>query len=107
MTSDDHRLAGQVALVTGGSRGLGPVIARALARAGARVAVAARSTDQLADTVITITAEGGQAIAVPLDVTDRATVDRAVATVEQRLGPVDLLVNNAGVGGTIGRLWEV
>ena len=89
-------LRGQVALVTGGGRGLGRVIARALAGAGAAVAVTARSEDELADTVAGIAASGGRAAAVPADVTDRAAVEGAVAEAERRLGQVDLLVNNAG-----------
>src|SRR5579864_1178731 len=89
-------LTGQVALVTGGGRGLGTVIARVLAAAGAAVAVMARSEDELADTVAGIAASGGRAAAVPADVTDRAAVERAVAEAERRLGQVDLLVNNAG-----------
>src|SRR5207249_27863 len=107
MNGSDQLLLGQVALVTGGGRGIGQVVAQALAATGATVAVGARSADQLADTVAAIERRGGRAFAVPFDVTDREAVDRAVSSVEQRVGPVDLLVNNAGVGGTIGRLWEV
>jgi NAD(P)-dependent dehydrogenase (short-subunit alcohol dehydrogenase family) len=100
-------LRGQVALVTGGGRGLGPVIARELAAVGAAVAVIARSESQLTNTVASIAAAGGRATAVPADVTDRAAVDAAVAEVERRLGPVDLLVNNAGQARGLGELWRV
>jgi NAD(P)-dependent dehydrogenase (short-subunit alcohol dehydrogenase family) len=100
-------LTGQVALVTGGGRGIGRAIAQALAAAGAAVAVTARSTDQVADTAAVIAQAGGRALALTADVTDRLAMERAVAEVEHRLGPVDLLVNNAGVGGPIGPLWEV
>ena len=94
-------LTGQVALVTGGGRGLGRVFAQALAAVGAAVAVAARSEHQLAETVSLIKAKNGQAIAVPFDVTDESALERAGKIIQSRLGPVDLLVNNAGFG-TIG-----
>ena len=95
-------LVGRVALVTGGGRGLGRAYARALATAGAAVAVAARSADQLVETVGLIEEAGGRAVAVPADVADRPAVEALVAEVERRLGPVDVLVNNAGVGGPLG-----
>ena len=100
-------LSGQVALVTGGGRGLGPVIARELAAAGAAVAVMARSENELANTVATIVAAGGRAIAVRADVTDRAAVDAAVQEAERGLGPVDLLVNNAAQARALGEVWQV
>jgi NAD(P)-dependent dehydrogenase (short-subunit alcohol dehydrogenase family) len=107
MTTRATNLAGQVALVTGGGRGIGRAIALALARSGASVAVLARSADQLAEVVAEIARAGGRAIACPGDVTDRATVEGAVARVERELGPIDLLVNNAGAGGPLGALAEV
>jgi NAD(P)-dependent dehydrogenase (short-subunit alcohol dehydrogenase family) len=106
MTGTPVTLAGQAALVTGGGRGIGRAIALALARAGAAVAVLARSAEQLADVVAAITASGGRAIALSADVTDRAAVEAAVAEAERRLGALDLLVNNAGVGGPVGPLAE-
>jgi NAD(P)-dependent dehydrogenase (short-subunit alcohol dehydrogenase family) len=100
-------LTGHVAIVTGGGRGIGRAIAQALARAGAAVAVAARSEAQLADTVRLITQSGGRALPVVTDVVHPQAVARLVETTEQQFGPVDLLVNNAGVAGPIGPLWEV
>jgi NAD(P)-dependent dehydrogenase (short-subunit alcohol dehydrogenase family) len=100
-------LAGQVALVTGGGRGIGRAIARELAAAGAAVAVAARSDDQIAEVAGAIQSEGGRSLAVQADVTDRCAVDRMVAATERELGPVDLLINNAGVFGPIGPIWEI
>jgi NAD(P)-dependent dehydrogenase (short-subunit alcohol dehydrogenase family) len=91
------------ALVTGGGRGIGQGIALGLAKAGMQVAVTARSADQLAETV---KLAGGNTIAVAADVADPAAVRSMVREVEERLGPVDLLVNNAGTGGPFGPMWE-
>jgi NAD(P)-dependent dehydrogenase (short-subunit alcohol dehydrogenase family) len=104
---DKQQLAGQVALITGGGRGLGRAFAHTLAAAGAAVAITARSADQLAETATAITSMGGRALAIPADVTDRQAVTQLVHTVEEKLGPVDLLVNNAGMGEPLGPLWEV
>ena len=106
-TRQEFDLAGQVAIVTGGGRGIGRAIARALAKAGAAVAVLARAADQVAETVVLIKEEGGRAIAVAADVTGQQAVERAVEETERQLGPVDILVNNAGHGGQIGPIWEV
>src|SRR5271165_6742282 len=106
MTGERVDLSGQTALVTGGGRGIGRAVAVSLAQAGAAVAVLARSQEQLAETVEGITAAGGCGFACPADVTDRAGVEAAVADTERTLGPIDLLVNNAGVGGPIGPLAE-
>ena len=95
-------LEGQVALVTGGGRGIGADIARELASAGARVAVAARSRDQ----VEAVAGEIG-GLALEVDVTDRSAVERMVADTEQELGPVDFLAANAGIGNQDGSTWEV
>jgi NAD(P)-dependent dehydrogenase (short-subunit alcohol dehydrogenase family) len=99
-------LKDQVALVTGGGRGLGRAIALHLAQAGARVAVSARSSDQIGETVHLIESAGGAALAVTADVSDPAAVGRMIETVQQKLGPVDVLVNNAGTGGPFGPIWE-
>jgi NAD(P)-dependent dehydrogenase (short-subunit alcohol dehydrogenase family) len=103
----DVDLAGYVALVTGGGRGFGRVIARALAAAGARVAVVARSPNQLADTVSLIKATGGLAVALPADVTDHEAIEQVVHQAEEHLGPIDLLVNNAAALSVVGPIWEV
>jgi 3-oxoacyl-[acyl-carrier protein] reductase len=92
------RLKDQSALVTGGSRGIGRAIAQAFAREGARVAVVYRGNEAAAaDLVREIAQAGGTARALQADVADRAAVQACVERVEQELGPVDVLVNNAGV----------
>jgi NAD(P)-dependent dehydrogenase (short-subunit alcohol dehydrogenase family) len=92
-----HDLTGQVALVTGASAGLGQRFARVLAAAGAHVAVTARRLDRLEALVAEITAAGGTAQAFALDVTDSAQLTSIVGTVEAAIGPVTILVNNAGI----------
>jgi NAD(P)-dependent dehydrogenase (short-subunit alcohol dehydrogenase family) len=106
ITGDLHKsLAGQVAIITGSGRGLGRSFATALAGAGVAVAVVARSADQVAETVAQISAAGGRAIGLPADVSDRQAVAQMVSTVEAQLGPVDLLINNAGIVNPLGPLW--
>jgi NAD(P)-dependent dehydrogenase (short-subunit alcohol dehydrogenase family) len=106
MNRDPIHLEGQVAFVTGGGRGLGRAFAETLAAAGAAVAVVARSASQVEETAADIVARGGSALALAVDVSDPAAVERAVQSVERELGPVDLLVNNAGVTGPIGPITE-
>ncbi len=90
-------LAGQVALVTGASRGIGRAIALRLARAGAHVVVNYKENQAAAESAVAaITAEGGRAEAVQFDVTDGAAVDSAVRALLDRHGRCDILVNNAG-----------
>ncbi len=90
-------LAGQVALVTGASRGIGRAIALRLARAGAHVVVNYKENQAAAESAVAaITAEGGRAEAVQFDVTDGAAVDSAVRALLDRHGHCDILVNNAG-----------
>jgi NAD(P)-dependent dehydrogenase (short-subunit alcohol dehydrogenase family) len=101
------RLDGQVALVTGGGRGIGRAVGEALGRAGARVALAARTGGELAEAVAAVDAGGGVARGWRLDVTDLGAVVAVVEAVEAGLGPVTLLVNNAGTAQAPGPLWEV
>ncbi|MDG2004434.1 MAG: SDR family oxidoreductase [Novosphingobium sp.] len=89
--------SGKVALVTGGANGIGRGIARAFAREGAAVAIADIMEDNARAVVAEIEAEGGRAIAVACDVSDRASVAAMKSKAENQLGPVDLLVANAGV----------
>lgn len=88
-------LSGQVAVVTGGGSGIGEAIARTLARAGATVAIADISTENGGRVVKEIEADGGHAIAVSLDLADRASVESGIAEVRSQLGRIDHLVNNA------------
>jgi len=104
---NDKNLEGQVALITGAGRGLGRAFSLGLAKAGMRVAVVARSADQLAETVSLIQAAGGTAIAIAADVSDPDAVKQMAQEVRQSLGPIDLALNNAGAGGPFGPTWEV
>ena len=89
-------LTGKVALVTGASRGIGRAIAQSLARQGATVVAAARA-DNAAETVAMITAAGGTAEAVSIDVTDSAALEALPASIVARHGRLDILVSNAGI----------
>ncbi len=95
-------LEGQVGLVTGGGRGVGAYLARELAAAGMKVAVAARTREEVEQVAAEI---GG--LALLLDVTDAASVSETASRVESELGPIDLLVNNAGIQIKDVPLWDV
>ena len=96
MSENLFDLTGQVALVTGTSRGLGQYFARALARAGADIAMTSRDSKTLADFAREIEALGRKTFSTELDVRDQASIRRAVAAVEENFGKIDILVNNAG-----------
>ncbi len=93
-------IEGRVALVTGGGRGIGRSIALALARAGADVAVSARTVPEIEAVAAEVKALGRRTFFFPLDVSDRAQVAHAPRTVAAALGPVGILVNNAGINST-------
>lgn len=101
MVQQRFDLTGKTALVTGASSGLGAHFAHTLACAGARVVVTARRTERLDALVTTLQQAGHQALAVPMDVTDADSVNRAFEQVEQQWGVVDVLVNNAGIGDPV------
>jgi NAD(P)-dependent dehydrogenase (short-subunit alcohol dehydrogenase family) len=95
--SQSPLLRGQVALITGGGRGIGAATAEALARKGARVIVASRTQTELTATVARIPADGLDAAALTLDVADEAAVDAAFARIADKFGRLDMLVNNAAI----------
>jgi NAD(P)-dependent dehydrogenase (short-subunit alcohol dehydrogenase family) len=95
-------LQGKIAIVTGAGRGLGARIAKDLANAGASVGLVARTESQLSDVAAEIDAKGARSLVLPLDVTDRTAIEHAIEETEKALGPVSILVNNAGVNGPFG-----
>ena len=103
---EPSRLKGQVALVTGGGRGIGRAIAQTLAAEGAAVAVLARSAGELDETVRHIEKDGNRALSISADVTNEEAVRSAIKTIEEKFGAVDLLVNNAGTPKPLSPLWE-
>ena len=100
------RLQERVAVVTGASRGVGHAIARRLAADGARVVLVARDGEALEDVAGKIRREGGQALPVAADVTDRAAMEAVAARTRENWGTADLLVANAGLLSQIGALWR-
>lgn len=100
-------LDGQVAIVSGAGRGIGLVIAKTLAEAGAAVALVARTEADINTAASTIQRAGGRAIACAADVTRITDVRGVVDRTERDLGPVTLLINNAGTPGPVGPDWEV
>jgi NAD(P)-dependent dehydrogenase (short-subunit alcohol dehydrogenase family) len=100
-------LSRQIALVTGGGRGIGRAIAQTLVARGAAVAVAARTIADLEQTCELVAREGGRIVAFDTDVTEPGSVARLVRATEAELGPITLLVNNAGTCQAIGPTWEL
>jgi NAD(P)-dependent dehydrogenase (short-subunit alcohol dehydrogenase family) len=100
MTLAVFDLTGKVAVVTGGSKGLGREMALALAEAGADVAVVSRTLVDLEKVAEQIQQQGGRALAVAADITHEAEVEKMVQQILAVLGHIDILVNNAGIGGT-------
>jgi NAD(P)-dependent dehydrogenase (short-subunit alcohol dehydrogenase family) len=100
-------LAGQVALVTGGGRGIGRATAQALAAAGASVVITSRSQIELNQTLALIEKKGGHGLAIVADITDQDAVEQLTQLAEAQWGPVDLLVNNAGSSVGLGRITDV
>jgi NAD(P)-dependent dehydrogenase (short-subunit alcohol dehydrogenase family) len=96
-----------VSIVTGASQGIGQVIALELAGRGDTVVLAARNVDGLKETAASIEEAGGRHLVIETDVTDRFSVEEMVSAVMGDLGRIDNLVNNSGIGGPSGRLWEV
>jgi NAD(P)-dependent dehydrogenase (short-subunit alcohol dehydrogenase family) len=101
-----NALRGSIVLITGGGRGIGRLFAHRLAAEGAKVALIARSAAELKDVARSIKAEGGTVRTFIADVTKPTAVRRVVARIEEGLGPIDALINNAGVRGPIGNTWE-
>jgi NAD(P)-dependent dehydrogenase (short-subunit alcohol dehydrogenase family) len=103
---NESPLRDSVVLITGGGRGIGRLYAHRLAAEGAVVALVARSSSELKEVARSIRAQGGKALAYVVDVTNKTAVERVVGRIEERLGPLDILINNAGVRGPIGNAWE-
>lgn len=101
MNDQTERLAGKVALVTGGGRGIGRAIALGLASSGVNVAILARTTEQLEQTIalahVRSSPRGGELLAVTGDLTHTGQTARNLRAIEDRLGPIQILINNAAV----------
>lgn len=107
MTVADFSLAGKVAIVTGGSRGIGRSISIALAEAGANVCMAARKPESLEESVAAVNATGQKGIGVATNVRDAAALENLVAETKRQLGRVDILVNNAGTNPQFGGIADL
>ena len=97
MVSEDFSVAGKVAIVTGGGRGIGKAIALVLAEAGADVTVAARTPEQVEEVAAEIRRLGRKTLAMPMDVTNEDQVKEVVARTVSEFGKIDILVNSAGI----------
>jgi NAD(P)-dependent dehydrogenase (short-subunit alcohol dehydrogenase family) len=103
----DREPSMNVALITGASRGIGRALAVRCGRAGVAVGLIARNADGLADTLAAVQDAGGVGETHVADVTDRESVRRAIERIASSLGPIDALVNNAGVSTQMGEMWGV
>jgi 5-hydroxydodecatetraenal polyketide synthase CpkA len=103
---DGRPLDGMVALVSGGGRGVGRLLGARLAGAGAAVGLIARSADELAAAAGQINRAGGTAAAAVADVADHRAAAAAVSELRHQLGTADILINNAGISGPVGPLWQ-
>ena len=101
-----NNLAGQVGIVTGAARGLGRAFALGLGQAGMSVAITDRREDELKETLQLLESSGGKGVAIAADVSDPQGVAGLIKSVEEKLGPIDLLVNNAALAGPAGPTWE-
>ena len=97
MALDKFKLDGRLALITGSSAGIGLALAGGLAEAGARIVINGRSADKVAAAAEPLRAAGHDVHEMPFDVTDPSAVATAVATIERDVGPIDILINNAGI----------
>ena len=97
LSRSDFSFAGKVCLITGGSRGLGLILARQIVAEGGRVALLARDLDELGRAHDELVQCGGEVAAVPCDLLDRAQIEQAVRTVVHHFGRIDVLINNAGI----------
>lgn len=95
--TSDYSFTGKVCLISGGSRGLGLVLARQLCAEGARVALLARDLEELRRAHDDASAFGGEVIAIPCNLLERAQTEEALRQITQRFGPIDVLINNAGI----------
>ncbi|HEY1505227.1 MAG TPA: SDR family oxidoreductase [Stellaceae bacterium] len=100
-------LSGKTALITGSSRGIGRAIAAAMARQGARVVVSSRKAEACEEAAAAIRAVGGQALALPCHVGDKAQLQVLVGKTRAALGPIDILVNNVGANPVLGPLQDL
>jgi NAD(P)-dependent dehydrogenase (short-subunit alcohol dehydrogenase family) len=100
-------LEGKVAIVTGANQGIGEGIAGTLSREGACVVMVARREKELNDAANAIREEGGNVVAVTADISQEADVQRLVQSTVEQFGTLDIIVNNAGVAGPIGSIWDV
>ena len=92
----DFQLQNKVALITGGSRGLGLILARQLSDAGARVIICGRDEKKLQQAILDLASRSSETLAIPCDITNKRQVKRMLRQIEEEMGPVDILINNAG-----------